>query len=78
MPTLRQEIETLKRLEKIEQMIPIGKLSEMLGVSPQHIGRLVRAGWLVRTARGQYPAIANIRGYLAYLRDGALFRGSDT
>lgn len=56
------------RLEKVA-VGPV-VLAEALGIQRQTVASLAKAGVLVKTARGQYPLLENVRRYVSYRAQG--------
>ena len=49
--------------------VDIGVMTEVLGVSEQFVGRLVKDGVVVKQGRGAYLLLPSVRQYIAQLKD---------
>lgn len=48
---------------------PLDQIARLLMMTPQRVTQLVTAGYIPRSARGVYPVVGAVQGYIRFLKD---------
>src|SRR5690242_18977632 len=58
-------------MQQEPQVISAERAGFLIGITPRHLSRLVKDGWIKKTPLGQYTDADTSRGYAAFLKDEA-------
>jgi len=51
-----------------EQVISLEAIAKLLSLDPRRVQQLAKEGVIPKAARGQYPLVGSVRGYIQYLQ----------
>jgi hypothetical protein len=52
-------------------MLTVRQAAQLLKMTTERVRQLSRDGWIPKAARGAYPLVASVHGYIEFLRDEA-------